>query len=86
MINCVDIPAQTPQLWQGIAQHLAQTHPDVLVLLHPMHMAPAAHSHRALQVKLALATCQGMMCSECLHRYRHCAQVVGQANVPLRTG
>jgi hypothetical protein len=46
------LPAQAPQLWHGIAQHLGQAAPDVLVLIHPMHMAPAQHSHRALQVQL----------------------------------
>ena len=50
------VPAQAPQLWHGIAQHLGQAAPDVLVLIHPMHMAPAQHSHRALQVAPPLPT------------------------------
>ena len=41
---------QAPQLWRGIAQHLAKSSPEVLVLIHPIHMTPAAHSQRALSV------------------------------------
>ena len=41
---------QAPQLWQGIAQHLAKSSPEVLVLIHPIHMTPSSHSQRAISV------------------------------------
>ena len=44
------IKMQAPQLWQGIAQHLAKSSPEVLVLIHPIHMTPTSHSQRALSV------------------------------------
>lgn len=41
---------QAPQLWQGIAEHLAKSSPEVLVLIHPIHMTPTSHSQRAISV------------------------------------
>ena len=41
---------QAPQLWQGIAEHLAKSSPEVLVLIHPIHMTPSSHSQRAISV------------------------------------
>lgn len=41
--------AQVPQLWQGIAEHLAEASPEVVVLIHPINMT-SSHSNRALQV------------------------------------
>ena len=41
---------QAPQLWRGIAEHLAKSSPEVLVLIHPIHMTPTSHSQRALSV------------------------------------
>jgi len=40
---------QAPQLWQGIAEHLAQSSPEVLLLIHPINMT-SSHSQRALSV------------------------------------
>ena len=42
---------QAPQLWRGIAEHLAKSSPEVLVLIHPIHMTPTSHSQRALSVR-----------------------------------
>ncbi|BDA45723.1 hypothetical protein COCOBI_07-5100 [Coccomyxa sp. Obi] len=39
---------QAPQLWQGIAEHLATSSPEVLVLIHPINMS-SSHSQQALQ-------------------------------------
>ena len=41
---------QAPQLWRSIAEHLAKSSPEVLVLIHPIHMTPTSHSQRALSV------------------------------------
>jgi hypothetical protein len=41
---------QAPQLWQGIAEHLSKSSPEVLVLVHPIGMNTSSHSHRALKV------------------------------------
>ncbi|KAK9903998.1 hypothetical protein WJX75_002185 [Coccomyxa subellipsoidea] len=39
---------QVPQLWQGIAEHLAEASPEVVVLIHPINMT-SSHSNRSLQ-------------------------------------
>ena len=56
---------QTPQLWRGIAEHLAKSSPEVLVLIHPIHMTPSSHSQRALSV--------GHLNPLLAHKRPHCA-------------
>ena len=52
----VSYDTQAPQLWQGIAEHLATSSPEVLVLIHPINMS-SSHSQRALQVDITSTTC-----------------------------
>jgi hypothetical protein len=55
--------AQVPQLWQGIAEHLAEASPEVVVLIHPINMT-SSHSNRSLQVIEIIKFCLWRVAAE----------------------